>query len=130
MSRFTPSITKEFNFDGDVVKVKFNRLRRIDFFRLSEYFGKSQKELEELGAEKQSVFLALIEEILLDIIISFSGLTIEDEEIKYSKGDNADRLKEVFSQMYFLDLTQSIIVNAYNNSVLKYDDDGKEQEKK
>jgi hypothetical protein len=96
MSKYTPAVTREFNIEGDVVKVKFRRLTREQFGKLSPFMTS-----EGMTAERSMEMMDVCSQFLPDVITNFEGLTDANGEPLGTK--------ELFEEAYFFPLLADII---------------------
>lgn len=109
MSKYTPSVTREFTLEGDTVKVKFARLTRQQFGKLSPFMAN----LDENGnvpPEQAMKMMDVCAEFLPEIILNFEGLTD-------ANGEPLGK-EVVLSEAYFFPLLSEIIGAITEESVV------------
>lgn len=110
MSNFTPLVTREYEFDGDTVKVTFSRLRRRDMLNVLPSFqalGEMEEGSPEYNAGMQSV-LNDVADILPNCVKTIEGLN--DTE------GNPVPLDSIINEMYFMKLSALITVDLIKES--------------
>jgi len=124
MSNFTPLVHQEFEFQGDIIKVTYSRLKRVDMLGVIPYMkklGEVQGEMvmvddlptfpdadEEAQGEALREILDQLIDVLPDYVTSFKGL-------KDADGD-AVEIKTVINEFYFLSLATQIAVQMISDS--------------
>ena len=111
MSNFTPHISFEIPFDGEIAKGKMRRMTRLEFLRLSPVLGKSEHTDEAEHVRLQC-------EILPVCMIEFSGITIEGKEVQ---------LEEIIEGFYFAPLVRQLWAMLMEESIV-WPDKGKKPE--
>lgn len=109
MSKFTPSVTKHYQFDGDNVTVELNRLSKAAMFSLSPYIGDgSEDSVDVEGMLKKGT------DHVAGHIKSMTGLKDADgEEIS---------VHTMVSSAYFITLVSKILVDLFEISQPTEDD--------
>jgi len=109
MSNFTPLVNKEYQFDGDTVKVQFRRLNRKDMLAAMPAFKKLRDaETEDENNEAINDLLNDIADLLPNYVISLEGLT---------DADNGEvTIETVVNEMYFMRLCALIAVDVMKES--------------
>ncbi len=129
MSNFTPLVEKEYEWDGDVIKVKFKRLKRKDmllvFPALKQLNAvKDAKEgdegvmmvdgtavmVEDISNAMNDILDVLLEK-LPDYIVEFEGLV--DSENK------PITIETVADEFYFMKLCSMIVMDMVTESSFK-----------
>jgi hypothetical protein len=113
MSRYTPSVSAEFDCEGDTVKIKFNRLTRNQFGKLSAFMMGAETNEEGASMMQPDRAMAMLDacaEFLPDVITHFEGLTNADGE---------PLGKEViFTESYFTPLLSEIVGTIAEASIV------------
>lgn len=103
MSKFTPTVSREFEVDGDKVQVRFRRLTREQFGKLSPFDGvKEQTKIMEM--------LEVVAPILKENVKEMTGLT--DSE------GNVVTLDMALAEAYFLGFMSDLVGAVVEESVL------------
>jgi len=110
MSNFTPLVDKEYEFDGDTIKVTFSRLLRKDMLNVLPAFLSLSK--AEEGGE---VYTESINEVLNNIADILPGYVKEFSGLNDSKGDPID-IETVVNEMYFMRLCSLIALDVIAES--------------
>ena len=117
MSNFTPQVTKEYEFDGDTVKVTFSRLKRKDMMatlpamrKLSLLRVNEDSEVTEEQTDVINTILDDLSDVVPNYITSIEGLT--DTEGHPLGADI------VMTDMYFMRLSALIIMDLIKESSL------------
>lgn len=109
MSNFTPMVTKEYEFDGDTVKVVFSRLNRKDMLSAMPAFKRLRDaDGEDANNEAVNDLLNDIADLLPQYVKSIEGLV--DAE------GNAVSIDVVVNEMYFMRLCALIAVDVMRES--------------
>ncbi len=106
MSNFTPLVEHEFEFQGDVVKTTYSRLKRNDMLKVLPLM-KSLKD----DSENQEV----INEILELLIDSIPGYITTFSGLKDADGNNIE-IETVVEEFYFLTLAAQIALQMIKDS--------------
>jgi len=124
MSNFTPLVEREFEFQGDIIKATYSRLKRNDMLKvlplmknLNEVQGDvvmvdgmptfPNADIEKQQAVINDVLTALIDSVP-NYIKSFSGLKDAD--------DNDVDIETVTTEFYFLNLAAKIALQMIKDS--------------
>lgn len=129
MSKFTPKVTKQYEFDGDTINVTFRRLKRAEALTLAPY-ARTEADGITVSFENQIKLLEVTGELLPNVIERFTGLFIDDVEVDYIKdGDtkNLDGWNSFLEEAYFFQLHSDILLDILNASFLSGDDKKKLQ---
>ena len=110
MSNFTPLVEKEYEFDGDTVKVLFSRMLRKDMLTVLPTFLKLSK--AEEGTDE---FNLLINDVLNTLVDILPGSIKSLEGLTDSKGEPIS-IETVTSEMYFMQLTVMIAMDLIKES--------------
>ena len=106
MSKFIPTRTKTFEFDGDEVVVSYTTLKRKHLLILAPYLSEGK------GTFKDQVeFVDAASEILNDVVTSFTGLTYDD--------GTAIDLNTAITEAYFSNLMAEIISIIIQDSMVQ-----------
>ena len=111
MSKFTPLVKKEYEFEGDKVVVNFRRLQRGDMIKLMPLIQK-QRDAGDKGMRLEVIgeFMTEISDMVPKYVTGMSGLTAEDgTEIS---------VETMAAEVYFLDLQTSIAMDLLNESMV------------
>ena len=107
MSRFTPLVRKEYEFQGDTVKIAFKRLTRRHVLGLMPKVNAMQD--DDGGAAQNEMVNDLID-LLPEYVVEFEGLKDENgEPIKFDT---------VVAEMYFIELVTDIGLDLMNASMV------------
>lgn len=110
MPGYTRLVNKEIEFDGEVIKYSFRRLKRAEFLELSVFFETVNGETK-LVEGKGNEYIETMSNLLPDLIESFSGLTIDGEEFRYQgSSEELETLTGLIDELYFQELFQSILL--------------------
>lgn len=111
MSKYTTTLTKEYNFEDDTVRVKFRRMKRKHMLKLfpdiQEYTAK-----QEANEPANEILTRLLNEVLEfadEYVVAVEGL-------KDSEG-NAITKEIMFEETYFLELTTLISTDLLEASL-------------
>lgn len=119
MGNFTREFTTLYHFDGDTISVTMRRLKRPEAMALAPFID---LESGEISFEDSMQMMDKVSELLPNVIVEFSGLIVEGEEVIYSQGDDQKKLSFLFEEMYFMDLLTRIMTELINSSFLSEDD--------
>ena len=124
MSNFTPLVTKEYEFEGDKVKVTFKRLTRKQMLDAIPLMNKIN-DLNSNDADLESTeSLTAINDFLNDIIDELPSSVIELEGLNDADG-NAVSITTVVDDMYFMKLAALICMDVVRESApLQMDREG------
>ena len=111
MSRYTPKVTQQFEFDGDTVTVEFNRLKRKHLLVLSPHMT---DDADKLTFEDQVKFTEVAAEIMPECVISMTGLTDID--------GNTISIETVTEDAYFVKLVSDIMGAIMSHSFMSEDE--------
>lgn len=117
MSKFTKSITRTYQFDGDTVVVTMARLKRKDALRLAPHIS----DPDEDGNVKMSFgdsmeFVEVSSDVLLGYVSSFSGL-VDDQGTPITIEDVCGEDSEV----YFMGLISDMMGDLMKASFIGED---------
>ena len=118
MSNFTPLVAKQYEFEGDTVKVSFARLKRKDMLKLMPIIQRMQR--AEDDAQKGEAIAEMLTDslkLLPDYVVEFEGLTD-------SHGNQID-IETVADDMYFMQLASDIVGDLMNESAVGMGGDAK-----
>jgi hypothetical protein len=105
MSNFTPLVEKEYEFEGDTVKVEFARLRREDVMALMPLMRNMSTDAENMPAA-----IGMMIDLLPKYIRSMKGL-------KNADGEALD-VETLAGEVYFLDLATDIATDMFDSSMV------------
>jgi len=113
MSNFTRTVEKTFNFDGDEIKVTFNRLKTSDFRLMASHLEVDKDTGMPTGKvsfESQMDMIAKAIEILPARVESMTGL----------KDDQGNELSfvDIVNEQYFMGLVSEIFAAVMGASIV------------
>jgi hypothetical protein len=138
MGKFTQNIEKDYEFDGDNIKVKMKRLSRVNaniinphIMRITKRTAAAVKAEGEdfdkstlLSADEMAEYMEASATVLRDSIVSMEGLFIEGNEVRVGS-----ELYEVFlNHVYFTELLVRMVNDLFAESHMKGDDEKKLEE--
>lgn len=103
MSNFTPQVYKEYEFDGDTVKVTFSRLKRKHMLRATPAINKLQSMEDVPDSEK----FGAMADVLDSIIDAIPEYVHEFEGLTDSQGQPVS-IQTVVDDFYFLELASRL----------------------
>ena len=107
MSNFTPLVKREFDFQGDTVKVSYSRLKRLDMLKVLPVMQKLGNP-ENPNQDAVQEILELLIESLPGYVKDFSGLVD-------SEGQSIE-IQAVVDEFYFMPLAAQIAVQMITDS--------------
>jgi len=110
MSNFTPTVSKQYEFDGDTVNVVFSRLLRKDMLTVLPIFLKLNKAEEDTDEYREGIndILNALADVLPNYVSKFEGL--DDAE------GNPIAIDQVVNEMYFMSLCALIAIDLIQES--------------
>ena len=110
MSNFTPTVSKEYEFDGDTVNVVFSRLLRKDMLTVLPAFLKLNKAEEDSDEYRDGIngILNNLAEVLPNYVSKMEGLNDADGV--------AITIDQVVNEMYFMQLCAMIVLDLIKES--------------
>ena len=112
MSNFTPLVNQEFEFQGDVIKTSYSRLKRQHMLGVMPAMKSLQEAVTDGDEDKQQEAINEILDKLIDVIPeymkSFSGLKDSD--------GNEINIETVVNEFYFLSLAAQIATQIVKDS--------------
>lgn len=117
------SVVKEVvEFDGAEVQVSFKRLKRTDFLNLQNYFTQDGTDFV-VPQNKMGDFLNFATELLVEYVVGFSGLVVDDEYLAYYQNAHHPKNQEegVSHREYtaFVDIIQEVYFSPLVEQILK-----------
>ena len=116
MSNFTPLVEKEYDWEGDTIKVSFSRLTRKDMILIFPALKKFQ--VIQDGDESESAINDAMNEIV-DVLADRVPHYIKDFTGLKDVAGNAIGIETVINEFYFIGLSIRIIMDMVNESSLK-----------
>ena len=110
MSNFTPLVEKTYEFEGDTIKVLFSRLKREDMLSIMPDVQRRMSEDREIKNLATANILNKLLGVLPKYIKEFEGLSDKDGK--------AVTPEIVSDEMYFIELSTSIIMDIISESVV------------
>jgi len=110
MSNFTPTVNKQYTFDGDTVNIVFSRLLRKDMLTVLPTFlklNKSEEDSDERGE--------LVNEVLNKLADVLPNYIKEMDGLNDSEG-NSISIDSVVNEMYFMQLSAQIAMDLIKES--------------
>ena len=107
MSKFTPTVKFEIEFDGDTISMDLRRLKNDHMIKLSQYFSPDSK---DIGLTRTVKIIKEAKEVFTDCVINFQGL-------KDASG-NLLSLDSIFDELYFTQIFDEILGKLIHISVL------------
>lgn len=98
MSRFTPHVQYETEFDGDKVECTLKRLTNAHMLLLAPILVQNQ---DKSALEKTTALLQQAPSVLTDSVVSFKGLTTAD--------GTPIKLEDAIKELYFAQLFDRIL---------------------
>ena len=119
MSNFTPLVEKEYDFDGDVVKVSFSRLRRQHMLAAMPAFkqfidAKKDDDPDIIGDKESLSALNDVLDIIIDVIPEYID---KFEGLKDATGEPIS-IETVISDLYFMTLCAKIATDMMKESTI------------
>lgn len=112
MSKFTPSITRTYEYEGDTVTIVMNRLKRKDAVKMMPFFGEPDENGNyKMSVQQQMVLLDNCADIIRKNVVSITGMSF-DEAVN-------DVIAVVFDEAYFLELLSDILNDMIEASFTK-----------
>lgn len=105
MSKFTPTVTREYDFHGEKVKATFSRLNRKDMLKLMPLFTKLKSDDAEGTNEVLNVILDLLPKYVV-----IEGLT--------DAAGEPVGIETVADELYFMDLSADICMDLIEESTV------------
>lgn len=109
MSNFTPLVEKEYEFEGDNVKIRFARLKRVHMLRALPAFYEIADKTDDEN------FLSKAGHLLGDIIDEIPGYVKEFEGLKDANGEPVS-IMTVCEDFYFTRLAMQIAMDMVKES--------------
>jgi len=115
MSNFTPLVNKQYEFEGDTVKVRFARLKRKHMFKLMPLIQQARDAVGEDGDKsKMAEFSTEMLGSMLDLLPSY----VEEIDGLTDKAGNAISIDTVADDTYFIDLAGDIAMDILDASMV------------
>jgi len=110
MSNFTPTVSKQYEFDGDTVNVVFSRLLRKDMLTVLPIFLKLNKAEEDTDEYREGIndILNALADVLPNYVVSLDGMN--------DKAGKAITIDQVVNEMYFMQLCALIAMDLIQES--------------
>ena len=112
MSNFTPLVKKEYEFEGDTIRVTFSRLKRKHMLSAMPLLAKLTKakeaEDDEAVAELMGQILDTIVDVIPEYVQEFSGLND-------AAGETVS-IEAVIDNFYFMKLCMNMSLDMLNES--------------
>lgn len=138
MGKFTQNIEKDYEFDGDNIKVKMKRLSRVNANIINPHIlritkrtaaaikaeGENFDKTKLLSAEEMAEYLEATVNVLRDSIVSIDGLFIEGNEVKVG----SELYETVLSHVYFTELLVRMVNDLVSSSHMSADDEKKSED--
>ena len=135
MGKFTQNIEKDYEFDGDNIKVKMKRLSRVNANIINPHIlritkrtaaaikaeGENFDKTKLLSAEEMAEYLEATVNVLRDSIVSIDGLFIEGNEVKVG----SEQYETVLTHVYFTELLVRMVNDLVSSSHMSADDEKK-----
>ena len=113
MSQFTPQVSHEVEFEGDVVTMKIRRMQRKDFQRLMPYMREESDKITMSFSDKVE-FGGVMFDLLPEYVSDFQGLM--------DAGGQPLAFDTIAGEVYFNDLLQDIATKLFSISRLSGDE--------
>jgi len=129
MSKFTLTIRKEYDFDGDKVVAKMSRLTRTDALLIMPHVQKAADAAQSgdkvaMAMEDSMAYMEAAGTVLRNSIKDLSGLFIDDEEVK----PGGELFSTMLDSIYFMNLMMMMVNDLVSESFLKVEDEKKPDE--
>lgn len=135
MGKFTQNVEKDYEFDGDNIKVKMKRLSRVNaniinphillITNRSKIAEKEQGQFFDkstlLSADEMAEYMEATATVLRDSIVSMEGLFIEGNEVKVG----SELYETVLTHVYFTELLVRMVNDLVSSSHMSADDEKK-----
>jgi len=122
MSKFTPTFSTSFDFDGDTISVTMNRLKRKHALKLAPYIKYDDKGEVSLSLEENLTLLDVAIPIIQGHVKSMSGLTIGGDEgernliVDNGKPNDEELYNMIFDETYFISFLGELLSALMENS--------------
>jgi len=113
MSKFTKRITRTYKFDGDVLTVEMDRLKRKDALSIMPHLPKMEDDGETLKMDQkqQAKLMEVSGDILQKYLVTIIGLTMDDKPVT-----SEEAIILLFDQSYFMELQSDILSDLFTAS--------------
>lgn len=123
MSKFTPTFSDTFEFDGDTITVVMHRLKRKHALKLAPHIKYDEQGEVSLSLSENLELLDMAVPIIKEHLKDLSGLTIEGEElvVEGSKPNNSALYEMVLEETYFITLLGELLSTLMEHSFVGED---------
>lgn len=126
MSKFTLTIRKEYDFDGDKVVAKMSRLTRANALLIMPHVQAASEAVSEGGKASMEMadtmaYMEAAGTVLRSSIKDLSGLFIDNEEVK----PGTPLFEAFLESIYFMSLIMGMVNDLVFESFLKVEDEKK-----
>lgn len=107
MGKFTKSITRSYQFDGDEITIVINRMNRKDAMKLVPYVGQPDEEGNvKMEFEDQMKMIDVVADFMPKYVTSIAGLPDAETNSQLSTEQAKER---IFEESYYIGLIGEIV---------------------